>query len=98
MLLEPCTHGHQGEVHGGGGREEGGARDEHAGAAQHDAQTQPPNIGTKLTENTSVEIHLAQSRHQSKDEPHEVEDQHGVGLSQGGVEPAWSQVNEDVEI
>ena len=58
LMLEPCPHGEEGEVHGGGGREEGGARDEHPRAGHHHTQAQPTNIGSELAQNTTVKINL----------------------------------------
>lgn len=58
MVLEPGSHGEEGEVHGGSGGEEGGARDEHPGAGHHHAQAQPPNICSELTQHATVKINL----------------------------------------
>ena len=57
-MLEPCSHGEEGEVHGGGGGEEGGAGDEHPRAGHHHTQAQPTNIGAELTQHAAIKINL----------------------------------------
>ena len=101
FVVEPGPHGEEGQVHGGGGRQEGRARDEHATTEDKQRQAQPPNVGSELTEDTAIEVHLhistvqpihqtaaadlAESTDKTQQASEEVEDQHGVGLEHPGA-------------
>ena len=67
-MVEPGSHGEQAEVHGGGGGEEGGAGDEHSRREDQDCQTESAHVGSELTQDSAVEVHLKRVRYLSKQE------------------------------
>ena len=65
-MVEPGSHGEQAEVHGGGGGEEGGAGDEHSRREDQDCQTESAHVGSELTQDSAVEVHLKRVRYLSE--------------------------------
>ena len=97
-MLEPCPHGEEGEVHGGGGGQEGGARDEHPGTSRQQEEGQTTDVSPELAENSSVEEHLRERADQGEEASEEVEDHHGVGVEESGVEGGREDMQQDVEV